>query len=157
MSTSDNVFMATGEPVVEAANWLAGVLELEAVEAVRVADGERVFRRRARLASGMVGVLVRPNGFALADPDPDEIQALDRYPIDLSIWLIGRKDEERQLGETRSIFDDLVAARPEIPVLLVHNLDTLVSAHLPGVGTHTFDPQITPDVEDIAIWRPWVV
>jgi hypothetical protein len=55
------------------------------------------------------------------------------------------------------IFDDLVAGRPDVPALLVHNLDTLVSAHLPGAGTRSFDPLITPDVEDIDTWRPWVV
>ncbi|MEV4264145.1 hypothetical protein [Kribbella sp. NPDC049584] len=157
MSTSDNVFVATGETAAEAAAWLAGVLELEAVADGGLNADEYLFRRSARSAPGTVAVLVRPNGFVLADPDPDEIQALDRYPIDLSVWLIGTKDEEWQLHETESIFSDLVAARPDVPALLVHNLDTLVSAHLPGVGTHTFDPLITPDAEDLPTWRPWVV
>ena len=46
--------------------------------------------------------------------------------------------------------------RPDVPALLVHNLDTLVAAYLPGVGVHTFEPAITPDVEDIEAWRGWV-
>jgi hypothetical protein len=157
MSTSDNVFLATGEPVAEAAGWLAGVLRLEAVADAALKEDEHLFRRATRSGAGTVGVLVRPNGFAVADPDPDEIQALDRYAIDLHVWLVGTKDEEWQLHEAKVIFDDLVAARPDVPALLVHNLDTLVSAHLPGAGTRSFDPLITPDVEDIDTWRPWVV
>ncbi|WP_350274886.1 hypothetical protein [Kribbella sp. HUAS MG21] len=66
------------------------------------------------------------------------------------------KDEAWQLRETKAVFEELVAARPDLPVLLVHNLDTLVSAHLPGAGTQTFDPPIAPDAEDIDTWRSWV-
>ncbi|RZU22258.1 hypothetical protein EV645_0338 [Kribbella rubisoli] len=157
MSTSDNVFVARRESVAEAAGWLAGVLGLDPVADPDLKEDERLFRRSARSGTGTLAVVVRPNGFAVADPEPDEIQALDQYPIDLGVRLIGTNDEEWQLRETRSVFADLVAARPEVPALLVHNLDTLVSAHLPGAGTHTFNPPITPDVEDIDTWRPWVV
>ena len=55
------------------------------------------------------------------------------------------------------MFDKLIAARSDVPMLLVHNLDTLVAAQLPGVGTHVFDRSITPDPPDIDVWRPWVV
>jgi hypothetical protein len=156
MSTSDNVFVASGDSVAEAAGWLGDVLGLEPVADAGLKDGERLFRRSARAGAGMVAVLVRPNGFAVVDPEPDEVQALDRYPLDLSVWLVGSRDEKWQLRETRAIFEDLVAGRPDVPALLVHNLDTLVSAYLPGVGAHTFDPEITPDVEDIDVWRSWV-
>ena len=157
MSTSDNVFVATEYSVTEAAGWLADVLGMEAVADSELKEDERLFRRSARTAAGELAVLVRANGFAVVDPEPDEVQALDRYPIDLSIRLVGRKDEALQLRETKAIFAELTAARPDVPVLLVHNLDTLVSAHLPGPGTHTFDPPITPDAPDIDTWRPWVV
>jgi hypothetical protein len=157
MSTSDNVFVAAGDSVAEVAEWLVDVLELEPVVDADLKDDERLFRRATRTEAGTVAVRVRPNGFAVVDPEPDEIQAIDRYPIDLSIWLVGKKDEEWQLRETTAIFGDLVTARPDVPALLVHNLDTLVSAHLPGAGTHTFDPPITPDVEDIDTWRSWTI
>ncbi|GAA1158176.1 hypothetical protein GCM10009630_65430 [Kribbella jejuensis] len=156
MSTSDNVFVATDESVPEAARWLADVLGLEGVADAELKDDERLFRRSGRAGSAAVAIKVRPNGFAVVDPEPEEVQAIDRYPIDLSIWTVGRKDEDRQLAETAAIFETLVAARPDVPALLVHNLDTLVSAYLPGAGTHTFEPPITPDVEDIDTWRPWV-
>ncbi|MEI8410661.1 MULTISPECIES: hypothetical protein [unclassified Kribbella] len=45
----------------------------------------------------------------------------------------------------------------DLPMLLAHNLDTLVAAHLPGVGTHTFDQPISPDGPDVDVWRPWVL
>ncbi|MFF0266914.1 hypothetical protein [Kribbella sp. NPDC004536] len=156
MSTSDNVFLASDESVLEVAQWLAEALGLEPVADAGLEDDERLFRRGGRAGSSVVAVKVRPNGFAVADPEPDEVQAIDRYPIDLSVWIVGRKDEAEQLAETTAIFDNLVAARPDVPALLVHNLDTLVSAHLPGAGTRTFDSPITPDVEDIDTWRSWV-
>jgi len=65
--------------------------------------------------------------------------------------------EEVLHRETGLIFDKLIASRPELPMLLVHDLDTLVAAHLPGSGTYTFDPLMSPDLPDIEVWRPWVV
>lgn len=153
MSTSENVFLAVD---VSGAGWLGEVLGLEEVVAAPGLD-ERLFRRSARAGDGVVRVLVRPNGFAMVDPEPDEVQAMDRYAVDLEVSLVGVKDEVWQLRETEAIFGDLVLARPDVPALLVHNLDTLVKAHLPGVGTHTFDPPITPDAEDLDAWRSWVV
>ncbi|MGW5193478.1 hypothetical protein ACWEOO_29800 [Kribbella sp. NPDC004138] len=157
MSTSDNVFVATEDSVGEVAAWLAGGLGLEAVADADLKGDERLFRRSTRTGAGVVAVLVRPNGVALVSPEPDEIQAIDRYPIDLHVRLVGAKDEDWQLRETRAVFDELVTARPDVSALLVHNLDTLVSAYLPGAGVQTFDPAITPDVEDIETWRSWVV
>jgi hypothetical protein len=157
MSTSDNVFVATHEPVEQVAEWLADVLALEPVADPELKENERLFRGSARTGQGDLGLLVSPNNYVEVDPEPDEISALDRYPIDIDIRLIGRKDEERQLRETQAIFGELVAARPDLPMLLVHNLDTLVAAHLPGVSTHSFDQLISPDPPDDEVWRPWVV
>lgn len=157
MATSDNVFLATDESVADVAGWVAGVLGLEPVTDVELKPGELLFRAAAQSVQRDLGVLVSANKFAEIDPEPDEIQAIDRYPIDLSIRLVGRKDEELQFAETRTIFDRLVAARPDVPVLFVHNLDTLVAAHLPGARTHTFDPSISPDAPDSDTWRAWVL
>jgi hypothetical protein len=157
MSTNDNVFLATDEPVGTVAGWLAAVLDLEPVADPGLKDDERLFRSGARTAERVLGLLVSPNEFAEIDPEPDEIQAIDRYPIDLDIRLVGPKDEELQLRETQAIFDRLATARPDVPMLLVHNLDTLVAAHLPGVGTHTFEPLISPDAPDLDVWQPWVL
>ncbi|GAB2647750.1 hypothetical protein [Kribbella swartbergensis] len=157
MSTSDNVFLASDEPVEQVAEWLGTVLELEPVADAGLKENERLFRGSAGADQREIGLRLRPNTFAEIDPEPDEVQALDKYPIDLDIWLIGPKDEELQLRATRKVFDKLVMGRGDVPLLLVHNLDTLVAAHLPGVGTHTFEEPITPDAPDVDTWRPWVV
>ncbi|TDD30424.1 hypothetical protein E1218_01055 [Kribbella turkmenica] len=157
MSANDNVFLAADEPIGAVAEWLAVVLDLEPVADPELKEHERLFRTSAAGAQRELGLLVRPNRYAESAPGPDEIQALDKYPVDLDIRLVGPKDENLQLRETTVVFDRLVAARSDVPMLLIHNLDTLVAAHLPGTGTHTFSPPITPDAPDLETWRPWVV
>jgi hypothetical protein len=155
MSTNDNIFVAASVEVV--AGWLAGTLDLAPVASPGLKEGERLFRRAGHVGAETVAIMLRPNGFVDVDPEPEDIQAIDKYPVDLNIWLIGSRDEDLQLRETRSMFDTLVTRRPDVPVLLVHNLDTLVVAYLPGKDVHTFDPKISPDVEDFDTWRPWVL
>ncbi|MFG1819451.1 hypothetical protein ACGFIF_37215 [Kribbella sp. NPDC049174] len=157
MSTDDDIFLAAIEPVDQVAQWLAGALDLEPVQASDLLEGEHLFRGHARTAERELVVLVAPNGYIEVDPEPDEVQAIDPYPIDVRVRLLGRKDEDLQLRETRAAFAALAESRPDIAMLLVHNLDTLVAAHLPGAGTHTFDEPISPDAPDIDTWRPWVV
>jgi hypothetical protein len=41
-------------------------------------------------------------------------------------------------------------------MLLTHDLDLLTAAYLPGKGTHEFAPGITPDMQDIESWKPWI-
>lgn len=156
MSTSDNVFLATSEPIDQVARWLADVIDLEPMQAADALEGEHVFRGAARTPQREIIAVVAPNGYIEVDPAPDEVSAIDRYAIDVTIRLVGRKDEQLQLRETQAVFDALTQSRPDIAMLLVHNLDTLVAAHLPGTGTHTFDEPITPDAPDIETWRPWV-
>ena len=140
MSTNDNVFLAADGPIGAVAEWLAVVLDLEPVADPDLKENERLLRGSALAAQRELGLLLRPNTYAEIDPEPDGIQALDRYPVDLDVRLIGPKDEDLQLRETRLVFDKLVTARDDVPMLLIHNLDTLVAAHLPGAGTHVFDP-----------------
>jgi hypothetical protein len=81
--------------------------------------------------------------------------AMDAYGIE--IQLRGGRTDDVLHTEVGQMFDKLVAARSDLPMLLVHNLDTLVAAYVPGVGSHAFDPLISPDAPDIDTWRPWVV
>ena len=157
MSTSDNVFLAAAETIDQVAEWLANTLDLESIQDSDLEENEHMFRGRARASDGELVLLLAPNGYIEVDPAPDEIQAIDPYPMDLKVRLAGRKDEELQRRETRAVFDSLIQARPDIPMLFVHNLDTLVAAHLPGRGTQTFEPEITPDAPDADTWRPWVI
>lgn len=152
MSVVDSVFVAGAESVGQVVGWVEEVAGAE----VMATDGEAV-RLRVRAGTGdeWLGVVVKPNGYVEVDPEPDEIQAMDGYGVEVQIRG-GRSDEVLHV-EARLIFEKLVAARPDVPMLLVHNLDTLVAAHLPGAGTHTFSPLITPDPPDDTAWRRWVV
>jgi hypothetical protein len=152
MSVVDSVFMAGAESVGQVAGWVEEVVGAE----VMAGDGEVArLRVRAGTVDEWLGMVVQPNGYVEADPEPDEIQAMDGYGVEVQIRG-GRSDEVLHV-EAGLIFEKLVAARPDVPMLLVRNLDTLVAAHLPSVGTHTFDPAITPDPPDDVVWRSWVV
>ncbi|WP_112237428.1 hypothetical protein [Kribbella monticola] len=155
MSDDDNIFLATGDPVADVARWLAETLQMTPVEEE---PDNRLIRLRgpARSADGSVVLTVRPNGYVNADPD-EEAQAIDRYPIDIDVWYAEQTDEELQTMEARLVFDELVETRPDTPILLSHNLSTLTAAHLPGKGTHYFDPAPSLDEPDLEKWQPWVI
>jgi hypothetical protein len=76
------------------------------------------------------------------------------YPITVDVQSRNRK--ANRADETRLAFEELVAALPEIPALLSHNMELLVAAYLPGAGTHRFEPGVTLDDPDLETWRPWV-
>lgn len=152
MSVVDCVFAAVTETPEQVADWLTRVA---GCEVVRIESDATLLRVRAESVDCWLGVVVQPNGYVEVDPEPDEIQAMDPYGIE--IQLRGGRTEEVLHAEAGQLFDKLIAARSDVPMLLVHNLDTLVAAHLPGAGTHVFDESITPDGLDIDVWRPWVV
>jgi hypothetical protein len=152
MSVVDCVFAAVAEAPAQVADWLVETLGCE----VMSAEGEVVrLRVRGSADDGWFGVVVQRNGYVEADPEPDDVQAMDAYGIEIQVRGGGR--EEVLHRETRLIFDKVVADRPAVPMLLVHNLDTLVAAHLPGRGTYTFDQSITPDAPDLEVWCDWIV
>jgi hypothetical protein len=152
MSVVDCVFVAVAWSPREVADWLGEVAGCEG----GFVDGEAVrMHVRAATVDEWLGVVAQPNGYVEVDPEPDEVSGLDAYGIEIQVR--GGRAYEVLHAETRLIFDKLVADRPDLPMLMVQNLDTLVAAHLPGVGTHTFDPLISPDAPDIDVWRPWVL
>lgn len=152
MTVVDCVFVAIADSPPQVAAWLREVAGCEG----GFVDGEAVrMHVRAATVDEWLGVVAQPNGYVEVDPEPDEIQAMDPYAIEVQVR--GGRKEDVLHAEARLIFDKLVADRPDLPMLLVHNLDTLVAAHLPGAGTHTFDQSITPDVPDVDVWRPWVI
>jgi hypothetical protein len=155
MSDDDSIFLGTDEPVAQVADWLSALLGLEPIPEQPDAADELGLRGPAATVDGWLGVLVHRNWHAQSDPAPDEVQAIDPYPLQLDIWY-GANDEEVQQRESRLVFDRLVAARPDVAMLLCHNLTILVAAHLPGVGTQYFEPDTTLDAPDIEKWRPWV-
>ncbi|HLT61307.1 MAG TPA: hypothetical protein VK020_08955 [Microlunatus sp.] len=100
-------------------------------------------RAPARTADCAVGYLVRPNGHATRDPQPGERQGFDGYPIEISIRLGSCGSD--QLREAQLIFDELIRARADLPMLLCHDLDILVAAYRPDRGQHEFPPDTTVD------------
>jgi hypothetical protein len=151
MSDSDEIFLALEQPLEEAAQRVADVLELEFNGDLRLETGELQYKASAKTFDGIIGVYVGPNRFV---PEPDEVQAADGYPIVIDVQSRNRKDAQAQ--EARLAFDALVAALPDVPAILAHNVEMLVAAHLPGAGTHDFEPGVTLDDPDLELWRPWV-
>ena len=80
---------------------------------------------------------------------------MDGYAVMVDVQSGAREDA--QACEARLAFETLVWALPEVPALLVHQVTMLVTAHLPGTGTHYFGPGVAVDDPDIGTWRPWVV
>ncbi|MFK4089377.1 hypothetical protein ACI2LF_35015 [Kribbella sp. NPDC020789] len=154
MSSDDNVFLYVA--VEDVAGWLPSVLGAVAVEDSSLEVGERLFVVDAVTVDQQLALLLAPNDYGDVDPEPEDISAIDDYAADLHVRLIGPNDEDVQRRECREIFDRLVAAHPEVAMLLVQNLSRLSAAHLPGVGTHVFEESISPDYPHLETWRPWV-
>jgi len=152
MADSDEIFLALDEPLEAAAERVAAVLGLEFNGDMRADTGELQYQGRARTFDGVIGVYVGPNGF---QPEPDEVQAMDGYPVVVDVQSRNRKDAQAE--ETRLAFQSLVDALADIPALLSHNVEMLIAAYLPGQGSHTFAPGTTLDDPDVDTWRPWVV
>jgi hypothetical protein len=152
MADSDEIFLALDEPLEVAAERVAAVLGLQFNGDLRADTGELQYKVRAQTFDGVIGVYIGPNSY---EPEPDEVQAMDGYPVVVDVQSRNRKDAQPE--ETRLAFQSLVDAVGDVPTLLSHNVELLVAAHLPGRGTHTFAPGTTLDDLDVDTWRPWVV
>ena len=151
MADSDEIFLALSEPLEVAAETVARVLELEFNGDLRPETGELQYRGRARTSDGVMGVYIGPNIF---EPEPDEVQAMDGYAIVVDVQY--RTHKAAQAAEARLAFDALVGGLPDVPAILSHNMELLVTAYRPGSGVHTFPPGTSLDVDDLDAWRPWV-
>lgn len=151
MSTVESIFVQVEVGPGEVAGWLVEVLRFERLAGDPGAPDEAVLRGSAATVDGWLGVVVDRNGYG--SQEGEEAVAIDGYQIEIGIRF---KPDEVLLREARLIFDKLIEARPEVPMLLVHELDALVAAHLPGVGTEYFGESITVDAPDQDTWRPWV-
>jgi hypothetical protein len=157
MSTDDTIFLATDAPLAEVAEWLNGALGLEHADGAELAEGVYLLRGRTRTVDGNLFVRVEPNAYGEADPEPEDVSAIDHYQGVVDIRYAGRKDEELQAREARALFDELVERGPDMAMVLSHNLSLIVAAYLPGAGVHYFPADTTLDVPDDDLWRPWVV
>ncbi|GAA1581806.1 hypothetical protein GCM10009789_39400 [Kribbella sancticallisti] len=155
MSAVENVFVGTDAPLRQVADeWLDPLLALEPIPDGLDSQEEIGLRCQALDADGWLMILVRRNGYAEVNPEPDDVQAFDAYPTEIAIRYRA-EDELAQQRQARLVFDRLVATRPDVPMLLVHDLDILVAAHLPAAGTQYFPDNVTVDAPDQDQWRPW--
>lgn len=152
MADSDEIFLALRADHEEAAAQVAAVLGLEFKRDFRSETGELSYVGQARTFDGLIGVFIGPNTY---QPEPDEVQAMDGYPLAVDVQ--SRVQKDAQAAEARLAFEALVDALPDVPALLAHNVELLVAAYLPGRGVHTFEPGTTLDDPDLNVWRPWVV
>jgi hypothetical protein len=153
MATDESIFLRLDEDPGQVAEWLVAVLPLERLSGGQ--DEEEVaLRGRAATVDGWLRVSVGRNIYVSQEAGPGEVQAIDGYPIEIGIRF---KPDEILRREARLAFDKLVDARPEVPMLLVHEVTILDAAHLPGSGTQYFDEAVTVDAPDQDKWRPWVV
>lgn len=155
MADREILFLKTAASVEDEAKLLKDMLELEPIpnQSTAAAD-EFGLRGPARTVDGTLGFEVRPNGYSEVDPDPEDVQAFDGYEVEIDIWLGGRGPEQQQEG--RLVFDLLVEARPDVPMLLCHTLDRLIAAYLPGRGVHEFPPDTSVDAPHADRWKDWV-
>ncbi|WP_427892979.1 hypothetical protein ACQHIV_08805 [Kribbella sp. GL6] len=155
MTARENVFLRSAAPVREQAERLRDLLGLEPIPDQSGAGPDQYgLRAAARTVPGTLGFLVQPNLHVEADPAPEDVQAIDGYPIEIDIWL-GR-DEGAQRAEGRLVFDYLVQMWPDVPMLLCHDLEELLVAYRPGRGVYEFPAGTTMDAPDAAQWRDWV-
>jgi hypothetical protein len=156
MSTDDNIFLATDRPLAQVGSWLGEVLGLESVDDPELKDDAYLFRGRARTVAGELYLLLEPNVYGEADPEPEDISAIDRYQGVVDVRYAGRKDEDLQEREARAIFDELCGLHPDLAMVLSHNMALMTAAYLPGAGKHDFPRDTTLDIDHSEVWRPWV-
>jgi len=158
MSALENIFIATAEKPSQFSHLLVDRFELEYMKGMDPQVSEDLgLRRRALTADGFVGLRLYPNTFVDPDAGPDEVQAFDAYPLQIDLWIPSPLPVEAQEAEARAWYGRLMAARPDLPMLLIHDLDLLYAAYLPGRSVHDFPPGTTVDVPDIDAWLPWVI
>lgn len=156
MSREEHLFVQSAEPVVEEAALLKRLMNLEPIpDPAAHADDQVGLRGRATTGDGWMGYLIEPNYLRGLDPEPDEFQAIDGYPLMITIWH-GARDAAVQLREARLVFDRMVEARADVPLLLCDGIDLLAAAYLPGAGVHDFPKGTTMDAPDLSAWQPWV-
>jgi len=158
MSERENIFVAEAEKPSQFSRLLVDRFGLEYMQGEEPQAPEDLgLRGQALTADGFVGLRVHPNAFVDPDAATDEVQAFDAYPVQIDLWLPRPAVDEAQEAEARAWFDGLVAARPGLPMLLVHDVVLLRAAYLPGKPVHDFPTATSVDFPDIEAWLPWVI
>jgi hypothetical protein len=152
LGDSDEVFLAIEGSLDVVASRVAEVLGLEFLADMTAQTGELQYKGRGRTFDGWIGVFIGLNTF---EPEPGEVQAMDRYPVQVDIQSRGQKSAQAE--EARLAFELLTVGLPEVPVLLSHNVERLVAASRSGLGIHYFGEGVWLDLPEVEPWRPWVL
>lgn len=151
MATFEELFIRRSGPIESEARALA-----EALGATLTEHEGRIYLSRAAVDGvGKTGGEVYRNHFIYPEPE-DGAQAFDGYDTVFAIWTTERSST-KQSSEAFHIFRELILKRPDIAMILTHDLDLIIAAYTPGLGTHEFPDGTTVDVDDESVWRPWVV
>ncbi|MCW2930913.1 MAG: hypothetical protein JWM19_1875 [Actinomycetia bacterium] len=113
-------------------------------------------RGDALVSEGLIDIKLMLNDLVFPVAAPDEIQAIDAYPIRIIFWGPSGAGET-QRAESREFFDRLISSLPQTSALLLNGVDILVRAYLVGVGAHDFPDHTTIDFPDLETWAPWVI
>ncbi|WP_328325902.1 hypothetical protein OHA70_36725 [Kribbella sp. NBC_00382] len=152
MSDSDEIFLAVEDGVDAVAARVAEILGVRGEGRRNDETGDWGYVGKGRTVDAPYGLFVGPNYLG---PEAGVLQAMDAYPVTVDVQL--RTHKALQAEEARLAFEAIVAAMPDVPALLLHNVEWLVAAYLPGQPTKYFEPRLTPDAEDVDIWGPWVL
>ncbi|TWD84431.1 hypothetical protein FB561_5618 [Kribbella amoyensis] len=155
MRAREYLYVRTTEPVAAEAEYLRKLYDLEPIPDGADEPDEIGLRGPARTADATVGYEIQPNTYVVFEPEPQEVQAIDGYPVEIAVWL-GR-DEGTQRQEARLVFEDHVRTRPDVPVLLCHDVSALIAAYLPEKGVYDFPPGTTIDAAHQDRWRDWAL
>jgi hypothetical protein len=159
VSRQENIFLATTMTVAEVAKLIIDNLGLLPVgEQTIEPDAAVVGLRGPALDHEGSDLLlaVKMNEFSTLNPELEDVQSFDHYRVNIEAW-VRPADDEVRVQEARGLFDRLVLVAPTVASQLVTNLSYLVAAYLPEAGTHTFEPSVTPDIEDQSRWLPWSI
>jgi hypothetical protein len=158
LSARENIFVVGVDKPSRLARVLVDRLGLEYMRGEgSQAPEDHGLRGPVLTADGLVGLRVYRNNFIDPDDAPDEVGAFDAYPVQVDLWLPRPAAEGAQDAEARAWFDKLIAARPDLPMLLVHDLQLLYAAYLPGKPVHDFPAGTSAYFPDIKAWLPWVI
>jgi hypothetical protein len=152
MSDSDEIFLAVDGGIGAVAARVAEVLGVRGDGRRDDERGDWCYVGQGRTVDAPYGLSIGPTIFP---PEADVLQAMDAYPVMVDVQL--RTHKALQAEEARLAFEAIVEAMPEVPALLLHNVEWLVAAYIPGQPIKYFPPGLTPDAEDVDTWGPWVV
>lgn len=150
MSTTDQIYLATGLPPADVARRLAESLDLTVREDEL---GVVVYQRRE--VDGVVHEFGGPLERNLKAPAPEDASVTDGYDTQWDVHL-HPQDEDELHRRARAAFD-VVTGRLGWPGVLVLDVDVLAAARRAGEAVVEFPAGTTPFLPGRAVWEPYAL